>query len=267
MCAYRIKTPIKKIIDVFRKKNFIPLTIQQIATELGERENSINQCIIRDNNDCFETLKKKPRTIRLREGKEKIAFYLRDNQCHMCKKKTPPDNLQLHWLNPRAQNKLAWNNLVALCTECAGKPFPKQGGGKKARAPKAQERPQWEYKSILVRAQQGVEEKNVEYPGMPGFPMRQSLNFIFYEYNEIDDINEIDDDQWFHLIDNDEKIISLTFADILDDFGDDGWELAHIRDIRPQNQQNTWDVLPWGNTNKDQTWECILKRQKDEGTR
>ncbi len=263
MCAYRIKAPIKKIIDVFRQKNFAPQTIQQIAKELGEHENTINQRIIRDNNDCFETLKKKPRTIRLREGKEKIVFYLRDNQCHACKKKVPIEDLQIHLLNPRVQNKLAWNNLVALCSECAGKPLPKQGAGKKAKQPQRRDRPQWEYKTILIRAQQGVEEKDVEYQGIPGLNTKQSVNFTFYEYNEIEDINEVDEEEWTHFVDDEENITSLTIADILDDFGEDGWELAHVRDLRPQNPQNTWDALQWGNANKEQVWECILKRQRN----
>ncbi len=122
MAEHRLHPSVKEIIGLFKSKNYSPLTIQEIAKELNQSVNSINQSISRDNFRCFETIGKTPQKLRLKPGVDAIVFHLHNNQCYKCANFFAPDKLKVHVLDPNAMDPPAWTNLVPLCLDCALKP-------------------------------------------------------------------------------------------------------------------------------------------------
>lgn len=73
-----------------------------------------------------------------------------------------------------------------------------------------------------------------------------------------------EDEEWRYLVDKKGKITSLDITDVLDHFGNDGWELVHMRPLK--KERRGWDVslIPFDGIALDDEFECIFKRQIDE---
>ena len=195
----KLPQPIKDILTIFIKHDFAPLTVQKIAEELQENHNSIYQRILRDKstkNPFFEMTGTKPKKVQVKKGKKEVVFFRSNNQCYFCKKTVTINELRIQYIDEDAPDIQAWNNIVPVCTECKNGlsssriPKSKASKGTTSKKPTNQHVP-WEYLTVSLRRREGFEQQN-----------NVVRRFVYYEFIEVDDDNEITDDKWLYLVDD-----------------------------------------------------------------
>ncbi|MHA1427460.1 MAG: HNH endonuclease [Candidatus Helarchaeota archaeon] len=264
-----------QIFQVFVARNFEPLTIQEISKALKIDSNTITQRINR-NERFFDVLNKRPKKIRPKEGIDVLIFLKDGNRCQICQEKLPNDLLITRPRKPNIPKPRNYYNLITVCQKCKDKPLPKRlGKSRSTLKVKKSEINGWEYKQIrIIKREEARGNQAQFYPmmnllGNPEFYMQMGIQIIiYYEYNELDGKG------WFHLIDNDnpDDIISRTIPDILNEFGDKGWELVFMREINSTHQMQTvpYTIVSSNMYNQQSTmeeYECILKRKKRRKTK
>jgi len=268
--CHKISSSLKEILDVFIKNKFRPLTLAEISDLLGEDANTINQRILRDNENLFfsPNPNSKPKIIQVRPGHPDVVCYMRDNQCNLCKKKLKPEKMFVEYINNQKKQKNTWDNLKLVCDQCSKTP-PKVTKQKTQKVTQIsnlnidKSMRTWEYKTLIIR-------------NVPKFDDYSSLSeedpkyipahFIYQENSEIDLTKDIEEQEeqvsnWYTIIENG-KIKSHSISDILNFFGIQGWELASIQQLSPQRntQEENMIIYPTPGMLKNSVFFCLLKR-------
>ncbi len=279
----KIPKSIKEIIYVFIRKNFQSLTISDIADELKIDQNAITQRIIRYENDYFQIIKKRPKTMVLKPKIKEIIFFKDNNQCQFCKKTFPQDKLNIRQINPNSRNPLNYLNYISICNNCnKGKIKLPSKKGKAKKKTKSEIPEVWKYKKVNIIKRIDYEKNS---KGEPNYfivdYVQKSLDpnslYDFLIYYEFDDL---EGDGWNYLYEgnNEDEIASLELVDILNYFGENGWELVTIREkdfpserSYPRfNWYSKYNQSYFGITSiqpdklKPEGYECIFKKRVKE---
>ncbi|MHA1791596.1 MAG: winged helix-turn-helix domain-containing protein [Promethearchaeota archaeon] len=271
----------KEILDVFHEHNFKPMSLKELAEHLGLDLNTVGQRILRDDNVFFETIGKKPKIIKVREGLKEVVFYINDYKCFVCGKVFSPNELKVFYINDisekEAQNE--WNNMVPICMNCEKNP-PK-ASLVHSKAESLNEKPEngrvtWEYIIVKVRTRMGLKQSDSKNPYLPFLAEMSTQNedlFMYYEYTVLDGNNLHQDDNWHYLSKDEEKGIGKTarsLTNVLNHFGNMGWELVHVSEKNhciPELEDFHGVYLKnvdsrYGNlSSKLKEFECIFKRE------
>ncbi|MHA1269739.1 MAG: hypothetical protein ACTSPY_08110 [Candidatus Helarchaeota archaeon] len=270
MTNVRIPKSIKEILDLFIMKNFSPLTIQDISMALKIDSNTIAQRINR-NEKFFEVIKKRPKKIIVKPGINEIIFYRDKNQCQICRKTLPQRDLMVRTLNPNLNNRDKYTNLITTCLKCQNKPIPKHSRKRKKNLNQKMDLEYiWEYKQIQIAKRIGFRGEHLS----PFPQIYYNMNLGIYQENDINtytyyEFNELDGKGWFYFTndENENEITSLKLIDIINEFGNDGWELVFMREIpgKIDSEKNPF-LIPGGflfsNLKWSEEFECIFKRKK-----
>jgi len=245
---FTIPRSVTEIIELFIKYNFRPLTYNIIADLLRKNTNAIVQRIKRYPK-YFEITGKRPYNISLRKGLNFVIFYRDNFHCQICNKKYEMKHLIIRFKDPNLDDKYDWNNCITSCKNCKDVKITKY---KSAKARK-DEKPRitWEYKEIRITKVSDFKFSENRFAGIE--------DRSYFEYDELNGKGP------FHLIDDDDEISSYKITDILDYFGDDGWELVNMSEI----EYNPYGFFPYSTitsypSGSGEEYFCIFKRKKEE---
>jgi len=200
-----IPQSIREILDLFIRFNFTRFQYKTIADRLELKVDTLIQRISR-NKEYFEIDNSmRPNRISVKKGIDEVYFYRDKNKCHVCKKTIDPGRLTLKFRNPSEYDKYNWNNVISVCDECKDKDIVK-------REKRVKNTGVYEYKEIFIKLTYRKNPKTDDYEN-------------YYEFDELNG------DEFFPIIDEEDKIASKTVADILNYFSADGWEVVHIERI------------------------------------
>ena len=245
---HKLTSSIKQIIDLFQKHNFQARTLQQISAELQEKENTINQRIIRDENYFFHSEGSKPKIITINIHRPEILAHIYHNQCQSCKKTFKTALLKTYYKDGN-KNSRTWGNVEPVCEECYIKlQKPQNLNQSKNTNPKKdpqQKQPahKWEYKRVRIKTE-----------------LQPTETYFVFNDNEQDEFPLTD---YFWLEDKGE-IDSYDLTDILNYFGQMGWEMVGFRDLSKKAPQNVFSIIENFEPYYDPRYlelECIFKRQ------
>ena len=236
MTNNKIPNSIKEIIDEFIRFDFRPYTYNRLADRLNVEPNTIIQRINR-NSKYFEIKGDRPKIITLRKDFEDIYFYRDKNTCQICQKKKNPDELIIRYKDPYLEEKNDldylhdWTNVITSCQDCKEIDLIKRLSYKK--------KPEhvsldyvWEYKEIEIREIHKKKNPYIELH-LPGFKDKNP------QYDHYHEVNETNGQGWYHIIDdNNERCEHL--ADILNYYGNQGWELVLVKQYPPDYEGDDW---------------------------
>ncbi len=221
MTINKIPQSIREIINVFIRLHFESLTYNNISSSLNKDVNTIVQRINR-HPQYFQIKEGRPNRITLKKGLKEIYFYRDKNQCQICRKTINSENLVIRHKDPHMKDKFDWENIVTCCDKCKDKDLTKRS--KRQPITKGKQIYVWEYKEIKIR--EILRRRNffneIMYTGFGELENQEDDEGDYFEFNELNGQG------WFHLLDDNDKKSSLTLADVLNYFGDQGWELVEI---------------------------------------
>ena len=212
---------IKRILDTFNFYKYIPLTLQNLSNYLNEDEGTINQRILRSKNKYFIG-KGKPKIITVR-GVKPVVCYRYMNKCNSCRKDFDDENLTIKKFDLHDEYENHIENLYPVCNSCLKKSIkeidtiPIKVGANRTFSYKGRK---WEYKQILIKRENSFN------------PNRNPEHLDYYSFIEVNDEIFVPDDNWCHLSfinkNKQEKKVSTGIMEILNYFGEDGWEIISI---------------------------------------
>lgn len=248
MTENNIPNSIKVVIDEFIRLDFRPYTYKLLADRLNVEQNTLVQRINR-NSKYFDIKGDRPKIITLRKDVKEIYFYRDKNTCQICQKKKDPEELLIRYKDPylEEKNKIDylhdWNNVITSCEDCKEINLIKRLSYREKPNYTIPDNFIWEYKEIEVRA---IHKKINPY-----------LELYFSDYKDKDpqyehyhEVNEYNGQGWYHIIDDNDEICK-NLVDILNYYGNQGWELVLVKQYPPDNE---WE--DWGNDN------YLFKRKK-----
>jgi 5-methylcytosine-specific restriction endonuclease McrA len=212
MTIKKIPGSIQEIIKSLIRFQNEPLTYKHISMLTNSDTNTTIQRINR-HQEFFDIKEPRPYKISLKKEIKEIYFFRDDYQCQICLKVKKPENLLIRFKDPYMEDKYDWENVITSCESCKEKDLIKRIGVKKEARLKLYSADTWEYK--------GIEIKNVEKYDKES----KELRTAYYEFNELNGQG------WFHLINNANEISSNNPIDILNYFGDDGWEIIKYKEF------------------------------------
>ncbi|MFX1500762.1 MAG: HNH endonuclease [Promethearchaeota archaeon] len=266
MSYKKIPKSVKEIVEVFIQYKFRPMTYKQISQVLNKDVNAIIQRIKRNEEGYFEITNKRPYQISLKKNVKEVYFQRDRNQCQICHKTFNPEKLVLRFKNPHLKNKYTWNNGFTSCTGCKNKQIAKKS---KAKTQKKQQQKQdiWEYKEIHIKKlnlnnviAQYIEDylPQINFSDFGPFnanPPLSQENEMEEEHYEFDELNG---EGWFYLLDDDNQISSFSITEILDHFGNEGWELVSLIEVNP----GATTMAQFQAYSQMEIYRCIFKRKK-----
>ena len=247
MTEINIPKSVKEIIQLSARFNFEPLTYKMIAELLGKDTNAIVQRIKR-NPEYFDLTNKKPFKITIKKGIDQVYFIKDKQQCQICRKMFKPDKLLIRFKDPHMKDKYNWKNVITCCKGCQDKEISKKTTKKGAKRSK-RKGVRWEYKEIGIKR---VEKERWVYSTRNRLAHMGSMVDAEEQEEEEDfyEFNEWNGQGWFHLTDDDnDTISSWSITDVLNYFGDDGWELIRIKEYE-------YEVF------NEERYNCFFKRRK-----
>ena len=237
MSNYNIPKAIKPIIDEFISGNFRPYTYKILANRLRIDSNTLVQRINR-NEKYFTIEGVRPKVIKLNKKLEDIYFYRDKNTCQICQKQKDPSELLIRFKDPylKEKNKLNnlhdWDNVITCCQDCKEMNLIKKLSYKQKIEHIGSSNHVWEYKEIEIR-----EEHKIKNPYMKLYDPDYKESEMQYEHYH--EFNEFNGQGWFHIIDdNNERCEHLL--DILNYFGNQGWELILVKQYPPAEPYEGW---------------------------
>ncbi len=237
MTEKNIPNSIKVIIDEFISLDFRPYTYKLLADRLNVEPNTLVQRINR-NSKYFEIRGDRPKFITLRKDVEKIYFHRDKNTCQICQKKKNPNELLIRFKDPylEKKNKLNnlhdWNNVITSCQDCKSINLIKRLSYKKKPEYNSLDNYIWEYKEIEIRV---VYKKKDPYTELY-FPGLKDSETQYEHYHEV---NELNGQGWYHIIDDNNERCEY-FSDILNYYGNQGWELVLMKEYPPEFEGDDW---------------------------
>ena len=237
MTNKNIPNSIKVIIDEFIKFSFPPYTYKKLAYRLDIEPNTLVQRINR-NSRYFEIRGDRPKYITLRKDVKEIYFHRDKNTCRICQKKKDPNELLIRFKDPylEEKNKLNnlhdWNNVITSCQECKGINLVKRLSYKKKPEYDSIDNYIWEYKEIEIRF---ISKEKNPYSELyfPGLKVSEK------QYEHYHEVNELNGKGWYHIIDDNNERCKY-FSDILNYYGNQGWELVLIKEYPPDYPDGDW---------------------------
>ncbi len=236
----KIPNAIQEIIDAYISRSFESLTYKQLSDQTRVEKNTLVQRINRNLN-YFRFIGDRPKLIELNSDLEEIYIYRDKNQCQICEKIFKPDELHTREKDPYRKKKKKqvdevydWENVITCCSHCKEKDLVKR----LELDPKKLSlgRKTWEYKEITIRRPY----KRIN---------STSHKFGYVNYMEF---NEDNGPQWYHVLDNENDICNSK-SEILNFFGNRGWDLINIE------EETDYDLQPTG------VFQYLFKREKIEG--
>ncbi|MFX0101571.1 MAG: DUF4177 domain-containing protein, partial [Candidatus Hodarchaeota archaeon] len=199
-----------------------------------------------------------------KRGKKETFFHIKRNRCDNCGKTKLPIFLLMKYKNAKLPKEELqdWNNLYVSCLDCQDKPY--SPGKKKTRNQKSKvKRTRWEYKAVGIRCRLELEQIKEDKPlrseiyeqnvspenlkTLSEYGIYPEDNYVpIYEFFDAEDLN------WVYLVDDDDKIDSYNLDDILNYFGNEGWELVSIE------TRSSEDKLP---DEEAERYDCVFKRR------
>ena len=231
MLEIKIPKSIRQIIDEFIWSDFRPFTYKMLADRLRRESNTIVQRINR-NPKYFEIIGDKPKIIKLNKDLEETYFYRDKNTCQICQKQKEPSELLIRLKDPYLKDDHNWGNVITSCQGCKDINIIKKLSYKKKIGRIVTENYIWEYKEIEIRE---IHQKKNPYLKLY-YPDFQESEIEYDHYHEF---NEFNGQGWYHIIDDDNKRCEYL-SDILNYFGNQGWELVTIKQYPPDYSDGEW---------------------------
>ncbi len=259
MTEITIPKAVKEILDVYIKFEFRALTYKAISNILNKESNTVIQRIKR-NQEYFHIQGPKPHKITIKKGIEEVYFRRDKNQCQICRKTFTPKSLTIRCKDPNRKDKYDWKNVITTCKNCKDKEILKKSKAKKNKVSAHQDITIWEYHEIYIKQVEDhidniYDHDDDEYYDDEYYEENyDDYEDVIIEYFEFD---ELDGQGYFHLTDDDGKIDSWKVADILNFFGNRGWELIKIVDYTDDSNYEELD-------NDRIICHCFFKRKKVE---
>jgi len=237
MTDKNIPNSIKEIIDKFIDYGFRPYTYKDLASRLDVEPNTLVQRINR-NLKYFEIVGDRPKIITLNKDLEEIYFYRDKNTCQICQNKKNPDDLLIRFKDPYLVEKNEidylhdWNNVITSCQDCKEIDLIKRLTYLKEPENIVLDNYIWEYKEIEIRE---IYKKKNPYAELyfPGFKNKNP------QYEHYLEVNESNGQGWYHII-NDKNERCEHLADILNYYGNQGWELVLVKEYPPDYEGDDW---------------------------
>lgn len=226
-----IPKSIRDIIDKYIWSNFRPFTYKMLSSRLNIDPNTLVQRINR-NPKYFEIEGDRPKIIKLRKDLPEIYFYRDKNTCQICQKKKESSELLIRLKDPYLEDNHNWDNVITCCQKCKDINLIKKLTYKKKIEPIGIGNYVWEYKEIEIRE---IHKKKNPYMKLY-FPDFKESEIEYEHYHEF---NELNGQGWYHIIDNNNKRCEY-FSDILNYFGNQGWELIIIKQYPPEYPDGDW---------------------------
>lgn len=231
MIESSIPKSIRDIIDEYIWLNFRPFTYKLLSQRLNLDPNTIVQRINR-NPEYFEIEGDRPKIIKLRKNLPEIYFYRDKNTCQICQKKKEPSELLIRLKDPYLEDDHNWNNVITCCQKCKDINLIKKLTYKKKIERIGTGNYVWEYREIEIRE---IHKKKNPYMKLY-FPDFKESEIEYEHYHEF---NELNGKGWYHIIDdNNERCEYLS--DILNYFGNQGWELIMFKQYPPEYPDGDW---------------------------
>ena len=237
MTNNNIPNSIKVIIDEFISLDFRPYTYKKLAYRLDVEPNTLIQRINR-NSKYFEIRGERPKIITLRKDIEEIYFHRDKNTCQICQKKKDPNELLIRYKDPYLEEKNNldylhdWNNVITSCQDCKDVDLIKRLSPKQKPKHISVDNYIWEYKEIEIRE---IHKKKNPYIELY-LPSYKDKNPQYDHYHEV---NETNGQGWYHIIDdNNERCENLH--DVLNYYGNQGWELVLVKQYPPDEDEYDW---------------------------
>ncbi len=219
-----LKETTKEILIIFKKHNFQGLTLEQIQKEILTIEGaSIDQRIRRDP-EVFNW-SGKPKKVNIQPKLPEVVFFKQNNICLRCRNKFPDEKLVVSHLNLGIDDVDNYNNLTAMCLDCAKiidsvldlTTIPidptelEQYDGTK-----------WEYKRVIVKKEEIHQKGAIE----------SRFYFVFQEDRD-------DPREWRHIAkgDNLQSVLNTNIQDIMNFYGKQGWEFAQYIPFHPKTDE------------------------------
>lgn len=237
MTENNIPNSIKEIINEFISSGFRPYTYKKLAYRLDVEPNTLVQRINR-NPEYFEIKGDRPKIITLRKEIKEIYFYRDKNTCQICLEKKDPSELLFRVKDPYLEEKNNmvnlddWDNVITCCQVCKDIDLLKKLSMKGKIEHIGSGNYFWEYKEIEIR--EVYKEKNPYHKLY--FP---DLKISEMKYDHYHEFNELKGQGWYHII-NDNNERSEYFSDILNYFGNQGWELVLLKQDPPADPDEGW---------------------------
>lgn len=205
MTNTNIPQSIQDILDIFIRFNFTRFPYKTIAERLKIKVDTLIQRI-RRNQEYFEIDdSQRPSQISIKKGVKEVYFYRDKNQCQICQKVVNPERLSLKFRNPFQDDNYDWKNVLSVCDDCKDKDIVKK-------IKRIKKSGTIEYKEIrIIHVWKKIPNSD--------------------DYEEYYEFDELDGTGSFPLLDEHDKICSLTIADVLNYFAADDWEVIHIETI------------------------------------
>lgn len=239
-----IPQSIQKIIDEFVWFNFRPFTYKQLSERLDIDPNTLVQRINR-NPDYFNLTGEKPKIIEVKKNINEIYFYRDENKCRICQKTFDPADLSIRYKDPNLKEKERddWENVITTCSNCKDVDLVKKLNPVKKLKPPSLGNFIWEYKEIEVR-----EINRKINPYIELFNPNLDKSAYKHEYEYYFEFSEDGNREWFYVSDDENKKCD-KLADILNFFGNQGWEMIKMKEYLDEE------------TNETEGYHCIFKRK------
>ncbi len=231
MIESSIPKSIRDIIDEYIWLNFRPFTYKLLSQRLNLDPNTIVQRINR-NPEYFEIEGDRPKIIKLRKDLPEIYFYRDKNTCQICQKKKEPSELLIRLKDPYLKDDDNWNNVITCCQKCKDINLIKKLTYKKKIERIGTGNYVWEYKEIEIRE---IHKKKNPYMKLY-FPDFKESEIEYEHYHEF---NELNGQGWYHIIDDNNERCEYP-SDILNYFGNQGWELIMFKQYPPEYTDGDW---------------------------
>ncbi len=231
MTESNIPKSIRKIIDEYIYSNFRPFTYKILADYLRIDPNTLVQRINRNPN-YFQIEGDRPKIIKLRKDFDIIYFYRDKNTCQICQKKKEPSELLIRFKDPYLKDEELWDNVITCCQDCKDINLIKKLSNKPKNVDIGSGNYVWEYKEIEIRH---IHKKKNPYMKLY-FPELKESEMEYVHYCEFDELNG---QGWNHIIDDNNERCENRF-DILNYFGNQGWELVTINQSPPDYPEGDW---------------------------
>ena len=236
----KLTPAIKEILQVFKKKDYHPLTLRELSQAIPNVDkDSINTRILRDNGRIFHS-EGRPKLISVKPKLPEVIFFQNQYICRSCRQSKPFVDMHILRINKKS-DPMKYGSYLTICSGCRDRfkdqtlqwknpddiidqPFLKI----------------WEYKIV-----------EIEWEPEGGADYYQA-DFFLPKFREMG--NSETEPQWFYLADSptaSDRKHAFSMVGIINAYGRAGWELA----FDPYINENPEEAL------FDRVNRIILKRQ------
>jgi hypothetical protein len=267
----KISKSTRDIISILIENGFSPMTLKDISKRMAALGNEVeltalNQRIIRDQGGFFVSDEGKPKRVGLNINKTEIHVIRYRNRCQICGETKSSEKLEIRDVNRIEEDvPTEWARRITCCHNCMQTPWEESKVLQRSKAKPLDEKrtgeskyegsPRWEYLRVEIRQRFQSTRKASLYTMLGSLSPPEGFNYYAFR--------DPNDDEWRYLVDNQKRITSIDITDVLDHYGNNGWELVHMRLIGKDRRDPNAPLFVFENMPLDE-YECIFKRQADE---